>query len=165
MLRLTRLALTIRFLFFCLFFSVGAGAMTLAILVEPELLNFYTSRRALDEVYAQNEQIKELTDQYTAQINLIEQQPEVLERIRALAFNRPPQREDTLFPRGDDERLRQKTQAIFDMLEAKQHAPRPLPEWLGRCLEPNIRRALFLAGGGLVMLTFIFFGSPREQRE
>jgi len=159
---MTRFALLIRFLWFCLFFSAGLGAMTLAILVEPELVNYYLSRRALDEIYAQNEKIKGLTDQYIAQINLIEQEPKVLDRIRVLAFNQPPQREDTIFPRGDNQQLRQKTQALFDQLEQKQNAPRPLPAWLQRCIQPNIRRALFAAGAVLVLLTFMFFGAPRS---
>ena len=159
---MTRLALTIRFLWFCLFFGVGAGAMTLAILAEPELLNFYLSRRALDEVYAQNESLKELTDQYIAQIHLVEQEPNVLDRIRVLAFNQPPHRVDTVFPRGDDVQMRQKTQALFEILDAKHVAPRTLPAWLERCVQPNIRRALFLAGAALALLTFIFFGSPRR---
>lgn len=136
--------------------------MTLAILAEPELRDYYLSRHVLDEVYVQNEKIKELTDQYTAQIQLIEQEPNVLDRIRVLAFNQPPQREDTVFPRGDDQRLRQQTQALFEMLESKQNAPRSLPVWLERCVQPKIRRALFLAGAALAMLTFIFFGSPRQ---
>jgi len=161
---LTKLALTIRFLGFCLFVTAGAGAMMLAILAEPELLNYYMSRRALNEVYAQNEKIKELTDQYNAQINLIEQEPNVLERIRVLAFNQPPQRLDTVFPRGDNQQLRQKTQVLFDMLEAKQNTPLPLPAWLSRCIQPKIRRSLFLAGAVLVMLTFIFYGSPPRRR-
>ena len=139
--------------------------MTLAILAEPELLNYYLSRRALDEAYAQNEKIKELTDQYIAQISLIEQEPNVLDRIRALAFNQPPQREDTVFPRGDSPALREQTQALFDAIEAKQNMPRPLPAWLSRCIQPNIRRGLFGTGAGLVMITFIFFGSPRRCEE
>lgn len=139
--------------------------MTLAILVEPELLNYYLSRRALDEVYAQNEKIKELTDQYNAQISLIEQEPNVLERIRVLAFNRPPRREDTVFPRSSSQPLRQQTQMLFERLEQKQTAPRELPSWLQRCVQPNLRRALFVSGGALVMLTFIFFGTqPRTQK-
>ncbi len=162
---MTKLALIIRFVWFCLFFTAGAGAMTLAILVEPELLNYYLSRRALDEVYAQNEKIKELTDQYNAQISLIEQEPNVLERIRVLAFNQPPRRENTVFPRSDDQQLRQQTQALFDMLEQKQAAPRELPSWLKRCIQPSIRRALFISGGALVMLTFIFFGTQPRKKE
>jgi hypothetical protein len=159
------LALTIRFLWFCLFFTVGAGAMTLAILIEPELMNYYMSRRALQDIYAQNEQIKEMTDQYIARIQLIEQEPAVLDRIRVLAFNQPLEREDTVFPRGDNQHLRQKTQALFEMLEAKNNAGTPMPAWLQRCSQPNIRRALFLAGAALAMLTFIFFGSPRGVRQ
>ena len=159
---MNRLVLLIRFLWFCLFFSVGFGAMTLAILVEPELMNYYLSRRALSDLYAQNEKIKELTDQYTAQINLIEQEPNVLDRIRVLAFNQPPQREDTIFPRSDNQKLRQKTQTLFDQLEQKQNTQLPPPAWLQRCIQPNIRRALFVAGAVLVLLTFMFFGSTRR---
>lgn len=159
---MTKLALTIRFLFFCLFFTAGAGAMTLAILVEPELLNYYTSRRALNEIHAQNDQIKELIDQYTAKIDLIEQEPTVLERIRVLAFNQPLHREDTIFPRADDPHLRQQTQALFEMLDAQKNTAQPLPDWLQRCIQPNIRRALFVAGAALAMLTFIFFGSSKK---
>lgn len=162
---MTRLALIIRFLWFCLFFSVGVGAMTLAILAEPELRDYYLSRRALDEVYAQNEKIKELTEQYIARIELIEQEPNVLERIRALAFNQPPHEKDTVFPRGDSQQMRRQTLELFEMLEAKQNVPPPVPDWLQRCIEPNIRRALFLAGAALAMLTFIFFGSPRRKAE
>lgn len=162
---MTRLAFIIRFLLFCLFFTAGAGGMTLAILAEPELLNYYLSRRALDEVYAQNEKIKELTDQYNAQISLIEQEPNVLERIRVVAFNQPPQREDTFFPRGDNQELRVQTQALFEALEARQNAPQALPAWLSRCVQPKIRRGLFGAGAGLVMITFIFFGSPRRYAD
>lgn len=156
-----RLALLFRFIWFCLFFTIGLGAMTLSILVEPELMNYYLSRRALDEIYTQNEQIKELTDQYTAKINLIAQEPNVLERIRVLAFNEPLWRENTVFPRGDDQQLRQKTQMLFEQLEQKQNTPPAIPIWLERCIQPNIRRALFVAGAVLVLLTFIFFGAPR----
>lgn len=61
--------------------------------------------------------------------------------------------------------MRQKTQALFEMLEAKNNAGTPMPAWLQRCSQPNIRRALFLAGAALAMLTFIFFGSPRGVRQ
>ncbi len=162
---MTKLALTIRFLFFCLFFSVGAGAMTLAILCEPELLDYYTSRRALAEVHAQNEQIKELTGQYIDKINLIQQEPAVRQRLRALAFNQPLELDDTLVPRGDDVRLRQQAQALLETLDAETHSAQAVPAWLQRCIQPDIRRALFAAGAALAMLTFIFFGSPREAKQ
>lgn len=132
--------------------------MTLAILVEPELMNYYLSRQALAAVYAQNEQIKELTDQYTAQIQLIEQEPSVLDRIRPLAFNQPVWRPDTAFPQASQS-LRQQADALFAQLQQRQNAAPPLPMWLQRCVQPKIRQALFLSGGALSLMTFIFFGS------
>lgn len=146
-----------RYLCFCVFFSAGAGAMMLAILVEPELMNYYLSRQALAAVHAQNEQIKELTDQYTAQIQLIQQEPAVLERIRPLALNQPIWRPDTAFPRAS-QTLRQQADALFAQLQQRQNRAPDLPVWLQRCVQPKIRQALFLSGGGLVLMTFIFFG-------
>lgn len=131
--------------------------MMLAILVEPELINYYLSRQALAAVHAQNEQIKELTDQYTAQIQLIQQEPAVLERIRPLALNQPIWRPDTAFPRAS-QTLRQQADALFTQLQQRQNRAPDLPAWLQRCVQPKIRQALFLSGGGLVLMTFIFFG-------
>jgi len=151
---MNRAALIFRFLLFCLFFLVGAGAVILSILARPELYDYYHNRAALDELHLQNQKIADLTEQYTARVELIEANPEILQRFSTATFNRRPTEPDTVFPEAAGEQLRAETQP----------PPKdPLPAWLSRILTPPNRTALFLAGTGLILLTFIFFGTPRQK--
>jgi hypothetical protein len=160
---MNRSALTIRFLFFCLFFLAGAFAVVLSILARPELYDYYHNRAVLDELHAQNEKIVDLTDQYAARIELIETNPDILDRFSAAAFNRTPSAPDTVFPRTSNEQLRAETEKL---LKAQTPPPvDPLPKWLGRIIDPGTRTALFLAGTALLIITFIFFGTPRPNTQ
>lgn len=155
-----RLALTIRFLIFCLFFLAGAFAVVLAILAKPDLSEYYDNRAALIETHARNEHIKALTDQYAGRIALIEANPAILNRFSATAFGRKPTAPDTVFPDPGSTQLRAETERI---LKAQTEPPAgdPLPEWLSRVMAHPTRPALFLAGAALIMVAFVFFGSPR----
>jgi hypothetical protein len=153
-----KVLLTIRFVLFSLFFLAGAGAMVLAILARPELENYYHNRARLAAIQAQNDTIRDLTDQYAAQAALIEADPNILYRFSATTFGRKPTAPDTVFPEGSNAALRAAAEAIIaDQLEPPP--AEPTPGWLLRILEPNIRRGLFLTGCGLVLMTFIFFGT------
>jgi len=157
-----RLALFTRFVTFCVFFFAGASAMVLAIIAEPELVNYYRSRGMLVRIQQQNEKIKLLTSQYDTQIELIENDPELLQRLSPVTFGRKPAAPDTLFPQARDSQLRSETEKILERLNAPV-VEDPVPYWLRRVLEPKIRRGLFLSGAALVLTTFIFFGTPRGK--
>ena len=43
-----------------------------------------------------------------------------------------------------------------------QQDPSTRPAWLERCRQPRFRQSLFIAGAGLVLITFIFFGTPAK---
>lgn len=137
-------------------------AVVLSILAKPELYNYYHNRAALDDLASQNEKIKDLTDQYAARITLIESEPSILERFSTTTFNRKPEAPDTVFPEAGSEKLRAETEKMLKT----ELAPRPvdpLPTWLKRVIVPKTRRALFLSGAALVILTFIFFGTPHRE--
>ena len=159
---MNRLALTIRFFLFCLFFLTGASAIVLAILAKPELQNYYQNRAMLDQLHQQNEKIKELTDQYAARVELIETEPGILHRFSATTFGQKPQASDTIFPEVANEKLRAETEKILKT-ELEPKPIDPIPAWLKRVSEPAIRMALFLAGTALILITFIFFGSIRKK--
>lgn len=160
---MNKLALTIRFLLFTVFFLAGALAVVLAILAHPELYNYYHNRASLQELAAQNEKIRDLTDQYDARIALIESEPAILRRFSATAFNRKPEAPDTVFPDAAGQQLRAETQKILKA-ELEPQPVDPLPPWLQRVILPKTRTALFLSGAALVILTFIFFGTPRQKQ-
>ncbi len=160
---MNRLALTIRFLLFTVFFLSGAVAVVLSILAHPELYNYYHNRATLEEVAAQNKKIADLTDQYAARIALIESEPAILKRFTATTFNRKPEAPDTVFPAAGSEKLRAETEKILKSEQTVQSVD-PLPDWLQRVIVPQTRMALFLSGAGLILLSFIFFGTPRYKR-
>ena len=159
---MTVLALIIRFLFFGVFFLAGASAMVLSIIAEPELTEYYESRRALIEIEQQNKTIQDLTDKYSAQIALIESEPNILERFIPLTFGQKPKEPDTAYPQSHNPVLKAETEKLLERIE-KTPELEPTPAWLERVIEPGTRRGLFGAGAGLTIVTFIFFGLNKEQ--
>ena len=141
------------------FFLAGACAVVLAILAKPELYDYYHNRATLDQLGAQNERIKELTDQYAARIQLIEDEPGILKRFSTSTFGQKPQAPDTVFPEAGSQKLKAETEKILKA-ETQPKPVDPIPAWLTRVIDPTNRTALFLAGAALVFITFIFFGSP-----
>jgi len=160
---LNRLALTIRFLLFTVFFLAGAFAIVLSMLARPELYDYYQSRAALEQIHAQNKRIVDLTEQYAARIALIESNPDILSRFSISTFGRKPEAPDTVFPPEASEKLKAETEKILKA-ETAPSPVEPLPGWMHRIIRASTRMALFLAGAALIMVTFIFFGTPRSTR-
>ncbi len=163
----SRFGLIVRYVLFCLFFTVGAAAITLSILIDPEISTCLTNRRMLHEIRRQNEKIADLTAQYEAQINLVRTEPNVLRRLERVTFGTsthlPEDASAADLPPGS-QALRQTAQSILaDMQKSPAAAETDLPSWFLRCRKPRIRTALFAAGSGLILITFLFFGSPRIQ--
>ncbi len=159
-----KLALTTRFLLFCLFFLIGASAIVLSILARPELENYYNNRAMLDELRKQNKTITQLTTEYDARIKLIETEPNILTRFSTAAFGQKPQAPDTVFPKAANEALRSDTERILKT-ETQPAPVDPIPIWLARIIEPRTRTALFLSGTALILITFIFFGTQRTKTQ
>lgn len=156
------LALFTRFVTFCVFFFAGAGAMVLSIIAEPELVNHYRSRGMLAQIQQQNERTRRLIEQYDTTIELLENEPELKQRVSPVTFGRKPAAPDTFFPQAQNQELRRETDKVLERLNTAVEQD-PVPYWLRRVLEPKVRRGLFLSGSALVLTTFIFFGTPRGR--
>lgn len=159
---LNKIALTIRFFLFCLFFLPGMAAIVLSIIAEPELANYYKSRHMLWEIEHQNKKIQALTEQYQAQIELVESEPNILARFAPQTFGTEPKAPDTVFPKSQNDKLKAETEHILSQMQNITVVD-PIPHWLSRILQPRIRRGLFGAGAGLVLITFIFFGTTKGK--
>jgi hypothetical protein len=157
-----KLALTIRFALFGIFFLAGASAIVLSILADPELRNYFQSRAALVQIQQQNEKIISLTSQYKTLIGRIEAEPNILDRLIPLTFGHKPQAADTAFPQVQNQALQIETEKLLEQIENTLPAE-PIPAWFARLLEPTIRRGLFLSGAGLVLITCIFFGTSKGK--
>jgi hypothetical protein len=152
----------IRYIVFCVFFAVGAGAIALSFLAGAEMASYFQSRAALDKTLKDNEKIQSLISQYQDQVTLIEREPNVLSRLQDVALGRiPEQHADVVYPSGYNPKL---TAAAKQMLEETEPTdPNALtPAWVGRCAQPKMRSALFMSGAGLILITFMLFGSSTK---
>ena len=154
---MTRSVAVLRFIFFCVFFGIGSGAMTLAILA-GEINDYYRSKDRLAVTQRQIENIKTLTAQYDAQLRQIEKDPNTLSRLKQVTFGEKPQAQDTAFPRASE--LEAAAAALFEDQKTPQLS-RTVPQWAKRISHTKTRKALFLAGAVLILLAFVFFGTPK----
>ena len=152
----------VRYVLFCLFFAVGAGAVALAVLAD-EIRDYCEGRNLLAKTLAENEDIQFLTIEYAAQIDEIRNDPNIVSRLERVTLGRQSGAEDTAFPRASEKLLSEAAQAVLADLRTPRPA-RQVPKWVERISEPNIRYSLFFAGAGLVLVTFIFFGAPAKNK-
>lgn len=158
---MTRTHAFIRYIFFCIFFAIGTGAMTLAILAE-ELNDYFQSRALLAKTLSDTKKIEFLTADYKAQLKQIENDPNILARLRHITFGEKLEAQDTVFPEASE------LNAASAVLSANDIGPKDqqgVPQWLQRCSHPKIRIGLFFAGAALVLLSFVFFGIPKPVIE
>ena len=151
----------VRFVLFCIFFAVGASAISLSILVE-EILQQGGNIFLLEEIQADNEKIESLTVDYESQIEQIKNNPEALQRLKQITIGSRPEAEDTAFPRLSEQELAMATKALMAELGETNRQPNH-PEWLVRCSGVKERKTLFFTGAGLILVAFIFFGTPRVR--
>ena len=122
---MTRSVAVLRFVFFCLFFAIGSGVMTLAILA-GEINDYYRSKDKLAATQRQIENIKNLTAQYDAQLRQIEKDPNILSRLRQVTFGEKPHAEDTVFPKASE--LDAAAAALLEDRQTPQLSP-AVPRW------------------------------------
>ena len=152
----------LRFVLFCVFFAVGTAAIALSIQAD-EIQNLYKSKDILAKTLADNEKIIALEKDNDALVKHILENPEVLDRLKRVTLGEEPQAEDTIFPKVSHQQLAAAGQALFDNLES---APPELsiPQWVLRCAEPKSRMILFYCGAALILVAFVFFGTPTKKR-
>jgi hypothetical protein len=150
----------VRFVMFCIFFSAGAGAIALSILAE-ELKIYHENKITHARILAQNEKIKDLITRYDQQIQYIETEPNRISVLKHITFG-GPEDSSAEHPKASLQELAAASKALVDNSE-DQSTP-DIPPWVLRSAEPKNRRTLFFAGAGLVLITFIFFGTPGEKK-
>ena len=153
----------LRYLLFCIFFTAGAGAVALSILIYPEINNYYKNRLQLRQVEEGNVRVEKLITQYDAQIQQLERDPNLLAKLQTFTFGHEPDLEGAILPKASEEELAAAKEALFAELNQQKDA-QLVPQWVNRCGQANNRRILFVAGCGLLVINFIFFGTPRRHR-
>jgi len=148
-------------LLFVLFFSVGSAALSLSML-SGELLRYYERIGTLKTEQQYTSQLKSLIADYEAIFQHEKDDPNFVKRIAPAALGIKPDDEDTVYPRVTAELLAAADE-VLKAVPSKQSDKQIVPVWVARCSEPSRRIVLFLSGAFLVLVSFIWFGSARQE--
>lgn len=148
-----------RAILFTIFFSVGALGLALAMLAD-EFVAAYKSRASLERNVESLAQLELLIDDFQALTEQLQADPNMVQRVAAVTLGTDPNDPNTAYPHAQAAELEAARQAIEDTEEPQTDDV--LPEWLERITEPSRRWALLLAGGFLVLLSFMLFARKGE---
>ena len=165
----------IRKLIFMVFFGIGAAAVAGSILCD-DLTAYFRNRQMLKNAQESLEQLKSLNTDYDVLLSQLDADPNLFERIAPAALGVERQEPNTVYPNATLEQLTIARRAL-DLAEASVLAQnsKPVPSkvegfpqevdpvWLTRCSEPRRRLVLFFVGAGLILTSFVCFGSTADK--
>jgi hypothetical protein len=146
---------TVRLLLFAGILTLGATVVCIAALSD-DLIQYYADRQRLVEARKMVDLLEKLNADYDALLEQIRQDPNLIRRLGTATLGTPPQDANTAHPEVRLEELLAARQALSVADDVPEEPP-SLPDWLTRCSHPLHRLAMFLCGGGLVMVAFVYF--------
>jgi hypothetical protein len=150
-------------LLFAAFFSVGAAALSSAILCD-DLLQYYTSRHLLQSAEDSLRRLESLNADYDALLEQLEEDPNLVERIAPVAVGAERVEQDTIYPKVTPGDLDAARKALTEW-SGPRASESMIPRWLSRCSAPRQRITLFLSGAFLILVSFIWFGPGERYRQ
>jgi len=100
--------------------------------------------------------MKSLIADYNAILTEIERDPNFVKRIAPATLGTEPEDANIVYPKASDE-LQIAAKKVLAGDPNKILVEPPVPGWLTRCSEPRRRILMFLAGAGLILISFICF--------
>lgn len=152
----------IRAILFVVFFSIGATALTGAILCD-DLHAYYQNKLLLKTSQVAADKLESLNTDYDILLEQLQQDPNLAERIAPATLGTESESADTINPSAKAEQLAAARKALTKSPN-QQLSVSEIPEWLTRCSEPRRRIALFLAGAFLIIISFVWFDSAKQLR-
>lgn len=152
----------IRAIVFVIFFSIGAAVLSATVLCDVFIENFY-KRSVLKKAEAELNKLETLNADYDELLGRLESDPCQLTRLAPATLGIEPNEPNTVYPLATVDKLVAAKYALSE--EPNEPAQEEaVPEWLGACCGWPRRHILFFCGAALVLIAFVFFGSPKRPR-
>lgn len=151
----------IRALLFAAFFGIGATAFSISILCD-ELLRYYHNRELLRLDEGSLERLKTLDADYEALLSRLEKDPNILKHLAPATLGTEPADANAVYPKVSAQQLALSLQGLTGH-SGGQVEDSAIPAWLSRCSRRPQRTALFLSGAFLILISFVWFGSPGRR--
>jgi hypothetical protein len=153
----------VRYLFFCIFFAVGASAIALSILSD-EIVQNYKNIDYLNLIDENTQEIERLIKAYNLQLEQVKNDPGLLERLSRRILGTDSQEDGVAEIMATRQELRMATEILSRSSDPNETVPM-LRTYAQRATEKHVKRGLFLSGSGLILIAFIFFGAPKQKQE
>ncbi|MFC1677435.1 hypothetical protein ACFL3G_10295 [Planctomycetota bacterium] len=150
----------IRVILFILFCGIGLAVLTGSVLLD-ELIGYYSDKVQVESEEKHTGKLKSLNVDYDVLLEQLKKDPNFAERIAAVTLGPQTQDDDTIYPKATPEQLAAARKALTEKSDADSAEP-AVPDWLQRISEPKRRILLFVAGGFLILISFICFGPMKE---
>jgi hypothetical protein len=151
----------VRILFFIAFFSIGLATIAISALV-PDFNRYYTIKIQLDFTEKLNEQVQKNIEDNQEMIERIHADPNAAMRLAVVTLGYEPNAPQTAFPKPDRRTMAEAQKAVETAVPTQIQAEQ-MPVWLARLQNQRMRLYLFLAGSGLVLVSFTCFGPRRAE--
>ena len=148
----------LRYLFFCIFFVLGASAITLSILSD-EITQNYKNIENLNLIEENSEKLERLIKAYDLQIEQVMNDPEILERLSRRIVEGVG-----ADPVATRQELRIATEILNPPSDPNEAVPL-LRTYAERATRQHVKQGLFFSGAGLILIAFTFFGAPKQKEE
>ena len=150
-------------LLFVVFFGIGAAALSISVLCD-DLVRYYTDRWLLKTAKASLNRMDSLKADYDVVLEQVDKDPNLIKRIAPATLGTEPDDEETIYPKATAEQLDAARKVLTEDSD-RQVEDSMIPVWLARCSKPLQRVILFLSGGFLVLISFIWFGSASQKTQ
>ncbi|MHC4169952.1 MAG: hypothetical protein ACYSWQ_23635 [Planctomycetota bacterium] len=155
----------IRAILFVVFFSIGAGSLSISILCD-DLVRYYRDTELLAAAEESLDKLESLNADYDAVIEMLQSDPDDPNSVKHLArVTLGPEHRDpnTVYPRATADQLAAARRVLaYSDDSASAEAESSMPKWLRRSSEPRRKLTLFICGVVLILTSLVCFGRRRE---
>lgn len=150
-----------RFVVFAIFFCTGAAAVAVAFLAN-DIKKYYHDKYLIRKARETIEKIEMLNTDYSVLIEQIKKNPEMAVKVAPITLGIDANDANTVVPKARAQELNAARQILAQEIEEKSVKP-TMPDWAQRCCRGEIRLVLFISGGFLIFIAFLFFGSGGDN--
>jgi len=150
----------LRNVLFMFFFAVGTAALSVSILSDM-LVEHYKGKQVLEKMQLSVSRLKSLNEDYDALLKRLQSNPDAVELIVPATLGTEPNDANSVYPSATPQSLAAARKAL--MKDLQQQREDCLPVWLSRCSTGRYRKALFLSGTALILLSFVCFNHAKSE--
>jgi len=151
----------IRTTLFAVFFSSGAAAVAGSLLCD-DLAKYYQNKQLLKAAQQYLDRLQSLNTDYDVLLSRLEKDPNLIKRVASATLGIEQKDPNTVYPKLTPQHLAAARKALDEDVNQCQTEP-VVPSWLRRLREPRRRIMLFLAGAGLILISFTCFAELGDR--